>query len=84
MVVLPVPGLEAVNRHDSGVPEQERGVAETVAVSVKLPMRPNTNPARAVAATSVIAIRMIVASTGEIPPFLPLEMRICYVLAGLE
>jgi len=39
--------------------------AETCAELVNDPNRPNTNPAMAIAAMSVIAMRMTVASTGE-------------------
>ena len=67
IVVLPTPGLETCSVQLSGVPEQETLEAETVAVLVKLPMSPKTNPATDVAATIVMAIRMTVASTGEIP-----------------
>jgi hypothetical protein len=41
-------------------------VALTCAELVKLPNRPNTNPAIAMAAMSVMAMRMTVANTGEI------------------
>jgi len=40
-------------------------VAETCAVLVNDPNRPNTNPAMAMAAMRVMAMRMTVASTGE-------------------
>ena len=52
---------------DSGVPEQDTGVAETVAELLKVPNSPKTKPAIEVAATMVTAIKMTVASTGEIP-----------------
>jgi len=41
--------------------------AETVAVFVNVPKRPNTKPAIAMAAMRVIAMRMTVAKTGLIP-----------------
>jgi len=41
-------------------------VAEICAELVNDPKRPNTNPAMAMAAMSVIAIRITVARTGEI------------------
>jgi hypothetical protein len=40
-------------------------LADTCAVLVKVPNRPKTNPAMAMAAMRVIAMRMTVASTGE-------------------
>ena len=40
--------------------------ADTCAELVNDPKRPNTNPAMAIAAMSVIAIRITVARTGEI------------------
>jgi len=40
--------------------------AETCAELVNDPKRPNTNPAMAIAAISVIAMRITVANTGEI------------------
>jgi len=42
------------------------GVADTCAELVNDPNRPNTNPAIAMAAMSVMAIRITVARTGEI------------------
>ena len=53
--------------HDSGVPVQDTGVAETVAELLKVPNSPKTKPAIEVAATMVTAIRITVASMGEIP-----------------
>jgi len=44
---------------------QEVTLAETCAELVNDPKRPKTNPAMAMAAISVIAMRMTVASTGE-------------------
>ena len=40
-------------------------LADICAVLVKVPNRPNTNPAMAMAAMRVMAMRMTVASTGE-------------------
>ena len=51
-------------------PVRTAEVAEICAVLVKDPNRPNTNPAIAIAAMSVIAMRMTVAMTGEMA-FLP-------------
>jgi hypothetical protein len=45
--------------------EHEAMEAETCAVLVNDPKRPNTKPATAMAAMSVIAMRMTVARTGE-------------------
>ena len=59
--------------HDSGVPVQDTGVAETVAELLKVPNSPKTKPAIEVAATMVTAIRITVASIGEIPFFLLLS-----------
>jgi hypothetical protein len=44
---------------------QDVTCAETVAELVNDPKRPNTNPATAMAAMRVIAMRMTVARTGE-------------------
>ena len=52
--------------HTSGVPLQFVTLAETLAVEVKVPNRPNTKPATAIAAMSVMAIRITVANTGLI------------------
>ena len=54
--------------------------AVTCALEVNDPNRPNTNPAMAMAAIRVIAMRMTVAMTGEMA-FLPLTFVIC-ILAG--
>jgi len=82
--VLPTPVLEAAKTHDSGVPEQDKGVAETVAVWVNVPRSPKTKPAIDVAATIVMAIRMTVARTGEIPFRLPLSRDIRCYYPGIE
>ncbi len=50
--------------------------AVTCAVLVNDPNRPNTNPAMAMAAMRVIAMRITVASTGDIALRLPDERRI--------
>ena len=52
----------------------------TSAVAVKLPKSPNTNPAMAMAAMRVMAMRMTVAMTGEMA-FLPLTFVICIVVS---
>ena len=52
---------------------------DTLAVDVNDPNRPNTNPAIAMAAMSVIAMSMTVAMTGEMA-FLPLTFVICMLL----
>ncbi len=63
-------------------PDVQVAVPETVAVFVKLPNRPNTNPAMAMAAMSVMAMRMTVAMTGEIA-FLPFTFVICILNSNL-
>ena len=62
----------------------EIDVAETAnrAVLVNDPNRPNTNPAMAIAAMSVMAMRMTVAMTGEIA-FLPFTFVICILNSNL-
>ena len=52
--------------------------AETCAELVNDPKRPNTNPAMAMAAMRVMAMRMTVARTGEMA-FLFLLFTICIV-----
>ena len=54
--------------------------AETCAELVNDPNRPNTNPAMAMAAMRVMAMRMTVARTGEMA-FLFLLFTICIVVA---
>ena len=69
-VVAAVPVLESVTVHDGAVliaPEAHVAVPDTLAVDVNDPNRPNTNPAMAMAAMSVMAMRMTVAMTGDIP-----------------
>ena len=58
------------------VPRVLDTLAVTVAFDVNDPNRPNTNPAIAMAAMSVIAMRMTVAMTGEMA-FLPFTFVIC-------
>ena len=58
--------LVNVTMHTSDDPVQDVTCALTCAELVNDPKRPNTNPAMAMAAMSVIAIRITVASTGEI------------------
>ncbi len=74
MVIVPVPGDAEVIT-----------VAATArrAVLVNDPNSPNTNPAIAMAAMSVIAMRMTVAMTGEMA-FLPLTFVICMLLRPLQ
>ena len=57
-------------------------VPDTLAVDVNDPNRPNTNPAMAMAAMSVMAMRMTVAMTGEIA-FLPFTFVICILNSNL-
>jgi len=59
----------------SGVAPHETTAAVTVADLVNVPNRPNTKPAIAIAAMSVIAISMTVASTGLIALRLFLSRR---------
>ncbi len=82
MVVAAVPVLLMLRVHvAAGLPAVVVHVAdpETLAEDVKLPNKPNTNPAIAMAAISVMAMRMTVAMTGEIA-FLPLTFVICMLL----
>ena len=72
--VAAVPVLLNVTAHDD--PEVQVAVPDTLAVDVNDPNRPNTNPAMAIAAMSVMAMRMTVAMTGEIA-FLPFTFVIC-------
>jgi hypothetical protein len=58
--------------HDSGVPLQSEPAEEdTTAELANVPNRPKTKPETAVAAISVIAMRMTDARTGEMPLLLP-------------
>jgi len=66
MLVLEVPEFERVTVQVVPPCKQLAPLALTRAVVVNVPKRPNTNPAMAMAAMSVIAIRITVASTGEI------------------
>jgi hypothetical protein len=50
---------------EGDVHEHDTTLAETFAVLVNDPKRPKTKPATAMAAMSVIAMRMTVARTGE-------------------
>jgi len=71
-VVLAVPVLVQYIVQTGVVPSvQVVDVVVTVAVFVNDPNRPKTNPAIAIAAISVMAIRMTVARTGEIAFLLP-------------
>jgi len=66
-LVLELPELLALRTHiSSTLKEQLVTLAETLAELVNDPKRPKTNPAMAMAAMSVIAIRITVARTGEI------------------
>ena len=62
---LDVPVLVKVTMQVSDVPVQDVTCALTCAELVNEPKRPNTNPAMAMAAMRVMAMRMTVASTGE-------------------
>ena len=76
-VVPAVPVFERVTTHVPVVlPGGQVAVPETLAPDVNDPNRPNTNPAMAMAAMSVMAMRMTVAMTGEIA-FLPFTFVIC-------
>jgi len=57
--------LVKVTLHLPVAESQDVTCAVTVAELVNEPKRPNTNPATAMAAMSVIAMRMTVARTGE-------------------
>jgi hypothetical protein len=86
MIVEPVPELVRATYWDAGAvdaqlavprllvppdcPVSETAVTVTWADDVKEPNRPNTNPAMAMAAMSVMAMSMTVAMTGEMA-FLP-------------
>ena len=74
IAVLDVPVLVSVTTHSASVAsaalEHSVTVALTAAELVNDPNRPNTNPAMAIAAMRVMAIRMTVASTGEMALFL--------------
>jgi len=62
---------------------QVTATAETCAELVNDPKRPKTNPATAMAAMSVIAMRITVASTGEIAFLFLLEfviLKLCLAL----
>jgi hypothetical protein len=65
IAALPLPVFVRLTRQTSGAPEQDTEPAETKATLVNVPIKPKTNPAIAMAAKSVIAISMMVASTGE-------------------
>jgi hypothetical protein len=70
MAVLLEPVFVKNMVQDSGVPEQfELPDAETIAVLVKVPKSPNTNPEMAVAAMRVTAMIITVARTADIPFF---------------
>ena len=62
---LEVPVLVKTTVQTSVEPTQDVTWALTCAELVNDPNRPNTNPAMAMAAMRVIAMRMTVASTGE-------------------
>jgi hypothetical protein len=62
---LAVPVFCRVRTQLRPLTEQVTEIACTVAELVKVPKRPNTKPATAMAAMRVIAMRMTVARTGE-------------------
>ncbi len=65
--VFPLPVFEALRVQTPGLARvHETTLALMRAELVNDPKRPNTNPAMAIAAMSVIAIRITVARTGEI------------------
>jgi len=66
MYVFEVPVLESERMHVFPVWEQLTTAALTLAELVNVPNRPNTNPAMAMAAMRVMAMRITVASTGLI------------------
>lgn len=66
-LVLAVPVLLRFTVHVPDAPAVHEAVAVTWALDVNDPKRPNTNPAMAMAAMSVMAMRMTVAMTGDIP-----------------
>ena len=74
-LVFAVPVLLRVTTQVPPVAE-DVAVAVTWALDVNDPNRPNTNPAMAMAAMRVMAMRMTVAMTGEIA-FLPYTFVIC-------
>ena len=76
-LVFAVPVLLKLTTHVPAEPMHE-AVAVTWALDVNDPNRPNTNPAMAMAAMSVIAMRITVAMTGEMA-FLPLPYVIFIV-----
>jgi hypothetical protein len=81
-VVLAVPLLMSENVHTVGAAVvQATTAALTRAVLVNVPKRPNTKPATAIAAISVIAMRITVARTGEIAFLLRLGIiKLCFTL----
>ena len=80
-VVRLVPAVPVLLKLSTQVAVLDEQLADpdTLAVDVNDPNRPNTNPAIAMAAMSVIAMRMTVAMTGEMA-FLPLTFVICMLL----
>ena len=66
-VVAAVPVLDSVTTQLMAVVPVQEALPETLAPDVNDPNRPNTNPAMAMAAMSVMAMRMTVAMTGDIP-----------------
>jgi len=78
--VFAVPELFMLSVQTSPVPAvhtQLVTLADTFAVFVNDPKRPKTNPAIAIAAIRVIAMRMTVARTGEIAFLLPIGRVSC-------
>jgi len=65
VATLEVPELVRTSVHTLVAPTHEVTCALTCAELVNEPNRPNTNPAMAMAAMRVMAMRMTVASTGE-------------------
>ena len=67
IAVFEVPELVRLTVQTTLAPDTVQLVtcADTWAEEVKLPKSPNTNPAMAIAAMRVMAMRMTVASTGE-------------------
>ena len=80
ILVFAVPVLLRFTVQVPVAPAVHEAVAVTCALDVNDPNRPNTNPAMAMAAMRVMAMRMTVAMTGEMA-FLPLTFVIC-ILAG--
>ena len=78
--VFAVPVLLRVTVQSYGEVAEHVAVAVTSALEVNDPNRPNTNPAMAMAAMRVMAMRMTVAMTGEIA-FLRFTFVICIVVS---